>query len=86
MTDHPPAMHVCSYCLARVTELTSTTDFLCSRCFSLLYPKADQLWEGDDLPRKPSLKEQALIVLDDASLDAAHENILRRALEALPND
>jgi len=37
-------------------------------------------------PKPKSLKEQALIVLDDADLDAAHENILRRALEALPND
>jgi hypothetical protein len=37
-------------------------------------------------PEPPSLKEQALIALDDADLDAAHENILRRALEALPDD
>ena len=39
-------------------------------------------------PKSPSLKEQALAVLDDASdrLDAAHENTIRRALEALPND
>jgi len=37
-------------------------------------------------PKPKSLKEQALIVLDDADLDAAHENILRRALEALPDD
>jgi hypothetical protein len=37
-------------------------------------------------PKPPSLKEQALIVLDDAELDAAHENIIRRALEALPDD
>jgi len=37
-------------------------------------------------PKPPSLKEQALIVLDDAGVDAAHENILRRALEALPDD
>ena len=39
-------------------------------------------------PKPPSLKEQALAVLDDVSnqLDAAHENALRRALEALPND
>ena len=36
-------------------------------------------------PKPPSLKEQALIALDDADLDAAHENILRRALEALPD-
>lgn len=34
-------------------------------------------------PKPPSLKKQALIVLDDASLDAAHENIIRRALEQL---
>lgn len=33
-------------------------------------------------------KDEALAVLDDCadSLDAAHENVLRRALEALPND
>jgi len=36
-------------------------------------------------PKPPSLKKQALAVLDDASyrLDDVHENILRRALEAL---
>ena len=35
--------------------------------------------------RAPSLKEQALAVLDDCAncLDGAHENIIRRALEAL---
>ena len=32
----------------------------------------------------PTLKEQALAILDDCNLDAAHENTLRRALEALP--
>jgi hypothetical protein len=38
-------------------------------------------------PKPPSLKEQALAVLEDASnrLDAAHENIIRRALESLPD-
>lgn len=37
-------------------------------------------------PKPPTLKEQALTILDDCSarLDAAHENTLRRALEALP--
>ena len=37
-------------------------------------------------PKPPSLKEQALAILDDSSpyLDGAHENIIRRALEALP--
>ena len=36
-------------------------------------------------PKPPSLKAQALTVLDDASdrLDAAHENLIRRALEQL---
>ena len=36
-------------------------------------------------PKPPSLKEQALTVLEDASdrLDAVHENIIRRALEQL---
>ena len=31
----------------------------------------------------PSLKEQAIAVLEDAELDAAHYNILLRALEQL---
>ena len=36
-------------------------------------------------PKPSSLKEQALAVLDDCSdrLDSAHENTIRRALEAL---
>ena len=36
-------------------------------------------------PKPPSLKERALAVLDDCSdrLDSAHENTIRRALEAL---
>jgi 2-oxo-4-hydroxy-4-carboxy--5-ureidoimidazoline (OHCU) decarboxylase len=39
-------------------------------------------------PKPPSLKEQALAALDDCTnrLDGAHENIIRRALEGLPND
>ena len=39
-------------------------------------------------PKPPSLKEQALAVLDDCAncLDGAHENTIRHALEALPND
>ena len=35
-------------------------------------------------PKPPTLKEKALAILDDCNLDAAHENTLRRALEALP--
>ena len=36
-------------------------------------------------PKPPSLKAQAIAVLDDCSdrIDAAHENTIRRALEAL---
>jgi hypothetical protein len=34
-------------------------------------------------PKPPSLKEQALLVLDDANLDAAQHIILLRALEQL---
>ena len=39
-------------------------------------------------PKPPSLKEQALALLDDVSdrLDAAHENTIRRALESLPDE
>ena len=38
-------------------------------------------------PKPPSLKVQAMALLDDASdrLDAVHENIIRRALESLPD-
>jgi len=32
-------------------------------------------------PKPPSLKEQALVALEDANLDAVHYNIIRRALE-----
>jgi hypothetical protein len=34
-------------------------------------------------PKPPSLKEQAIAVLEDAELDSAHYNILLRALERL---
>jgi hypothetical protein len=36
-------------------------------------------------PKPPTLKEQALAILDDCSdrLDGSHENIIRRALEQL---
>jgi hypothetical protein len=34
-------------------------------------------------PKPPSLKEQAIAVLEDSNLDAAHYNILLRALEQL---
>jgi len=34
-------------------------------------------------PKPPSLKQVALEVLEDANLDAAHHNLIRRALEQL---
>jgi hypothetical protein len=37
-------------------------------------------------PKPPSLKKQAIVVLEDAKLDAAHYNILLRALEQLPDN
>jgi hypothetical protein len=43
---------------------------------------AEDIWTARR-PKPPSLKEQALLVLDDANLDAAHHNILLRALEQL---
>ena len=42
-----------------------------------------ELLRADRRPKPQSLKEQALEVLDDAKLDAAHYNILLRALEQL---
>ncbi len=50
------------------------------------FPMPEDKLRAARRPKPPSLKEQALIALDDAGLDAAHENILRRALEALPDD
>ena len=47
--------------------------------------------KGTILERQPSLKEQALAILeinndDDSQLSAVHYNIIRSALEELPND
>jgi hypothetical protein len=49
------------------------------------YPQADHPLRTARRPKPPSLKEQALAVLDDCAncLDGAHENTIRRALEAL---
>jgi hypothetical protein len=51
------------------------------------YPQANPLRVARR-PKPPSLKELALAILDDCSdrLDGAHENTIRCALEALPND
>jgi hypothetical protein len=47
------------------------------------HKQADDM-RADLRPKPPSLRTQALAILDDCNLDAAHENALRRALEALP--
>ena len=52
------------------------------------YPQVNHPLRAARRPKPPSLKEQALVVLDDCAncLDGAHENTIRRALEALRND
>jgi hypothetical protein len=56
-------------------------------CCALLDKFNDGFWckelRAARRPKPPSLKEQALAVLDDAELDSAHYNILLRALEQL---
>jgi hypothetical protein len=49
------------------------------------YPQVNHPLRTARRPKPPSLKEQALVVLDDCAncLDGAHENTIRRALEAL---
>ncbi len=68
----------------------------CCKAFEDIWDQEDVVTLTDVLrgiraarrPKPPSLKEQALALLDDASdrLDAVHENTIRRALEALPDD
>jgi hypothetical protein len=58
------------------------------------YLKQCAQWEEEDVtefynyrrPKPPSLKERALLVLEDVYLASAHYNIIRQALEALPDD
>ncbi len=60
------------------------------------YLKQCAAWEEEDVtefynyrrpePKPPSLKGQAIAVLEDARLDAAHYNILLCALEQLPDN
>jgi hypothetical protein len=67
----------------------------CCESISQIWELQDVATVGDMLrelrryrrPRPLSLKEQALVALDDSGsqLDAAHYNILRRAIEALPD-
>ena len=74
-------------------ELRACCDWLSSEPLHLYHTLTapTQRWLRSDAlhnarrPEPPSLKEQALALLDDASdrLDAAHENTIRRALEAL---
>lgn len=62
-------------------ELEACCEFLNANC----YQAAAKRLRSARRHKPPSLKAQALAVLDDASdrLDAAHENTIRRALESL---
>jgi hypothetical protein len=64
-------------------ELEACCEWLVSEGWFRYEHEAVQDLRAARRPKPPSLKEQALTVLDDANLDAAHENILRRALEQL---
>jgi hypothetical protein len=61
-------------------ELEACCKWLRSK--DILEPAINAL-RTDRRPKPPSLKEQALQVLEDANLDATHHNILLRALEQL---
>jgi hypothetical protein len=63
-------------------ELEACCEWLRSK--DILEPAIDAL-RAARRPKPSSLKEQALAVLDDCAncLDGAHENTIRRALEAL---
>jgi hypothetical protein len=57
----------------------------CCKLLELSDSNAREFLTAARRPKPPSLKEQALVVLDDCAncLDGAHENTIRRALEAL---
>jgi hypothetical protein len=52
-------------------------------CDWLMYEHDRQGLRAARRPKPPSLKEEAIAVLEDAELNAAHYNILLRALEQL---
>lgn len=65
-------------------ELEACCQWLLSKNSSKFFVMA---LRDDRRPKPPSLREQALAILDDCSgrgFDLAHENALRRVLEALP--
>lgn len=68
-------------------ELEACCEWLCNK--DILEPawarSLIDAYRAARRPKPPSLAEQALMLLDDAStrLDAAHENTIRRALERL---
>jgi ABC-type sugar transport system ATPase subunit len=64
-------------------ELEACCEWLVSEGWFKYEHEAVQELRAARRPKPPSLKEQAIAVLDDAELDAAHYNILLRALEQL---
>lgn len=74
-----------AYAKGADVELEACCEWLDST-IAVVSPSCQAKLRAARRPKPPSLKQQALIILDDCSarLDAAHENTLRRALEALP--
>ena len=61
-------------------ELEACCEWLSSSGFNSIFLEEFRAYRR---PKPPSLKEQAIAVLEDAELDAAHYNILLRALEQI---
>ena len=75
--------------VAKIFQLGADMELdACCEWLSVPCPSYGRELRNARRPKPPSLKEQALAVLDDASdrLDAAHENTIRRALEQLPDN
>ena len=84
----PPTEHADSYAYIAARAAQWGADQELEACCEWLI--AWDTCEGEKLasflregrrPKPPSLKEQALVALEDANLDAVHYNIIRRALE-----
>jgi len=79
-------VHTTKYDLARKAAQWGSDQELEACCEWLnADPELAQEFRTSRRPKPPSLKEQALAVLDDAGIDSAHYNILLRALEQLPD-
>ena len=74
--------------VAKIFQLGADMELdACCEWLSVPCPSYGRELRNARRPKPPSLRAQALALLDDASdrLDAAHENTIRRALESLPD-